>query len=58
MGLHTQRAQAAVEALARPVAPRDRLVDPGREEQLGRDLPRPLGQPDLIPAYARAGTAV
>jgi len=58
MGLHTQRAQAAVEALARPVASGDRLVDARGEEQLGWDLPRPLGQPDLIPAYARAGTAV
>ncbi len=58
MGLHAQRTQAAVEALARPVAPGDRLVDPGREQQLGRDLARPLGQPDLIPAHLGPGAAV
>ncbi len=58
MSFHAQRTQAAVEALARPVAPGDRLVDAGGEQQLGRDLPRPLGQPDLIPAHLGPGPAV
>ncbi len=58
MGLHAQRTQAAVEALARPVAPVDRLVNTGGKQQLGWDLARPLGQPDLIPAHLGPGTAV
>ena len=53
MGLHTQRAQRPVKARARPVAPRDCLVDAGREQQLGRDLAPPLGQADFIPAHLR-----
>jgi len=51
VGLHAQRAQAAVEARARPVAPRDRLVDARGEQQLGRDLAHALGQANLIPAH-------
>jgi len=51
MGLHAQRTQAAVEALARPVAPVDRLVDARGEQQLGRDLAHALGQANLIPAH-------
>jgi hypothetical protein len=56
--LHAQRAQRPVEALTRPVAPRDRLVDPGGEQQLGRDLARALGQPHLIPTDQRPAPAV
>jgi len=51
VGLHAQRTQAAVEALARPVAARDRLVDARGEQQLGRDLAHALGQSNLIPAH-------
>jgi len=58
VGLHTQRAQRPVEARARPVAPRDRLVDAGREQQLGRDLAPPLGQADFIPAHQCPACAV
>jgi len=57
VGLHAQRAQAAVEALARPVAPRDRRVDAGGEQQLGRDLAPALGHPDLIARHARTARA-
>jgi len=53
VGLHAQRVQAAVEALARPVAPRDRLVDARGEQQLGRDLAPTLGHPDLVARHAR-----
>jgi len=55
--LHAQRAQRSVEALARPVAPRDRLVDPRGQQQLGRDLARALGHPDLVPAHPRPARA-
>jgi hypothetical protein len=44
--------QRPVEALPRPVAPRDRLVDARGEQQLGWDLARALGHPDLVPAHA------
>jgi len=58
LGLHTQRAQTAVEALARPVTPPDGLVDAGSKQQLGRDLARALGRPDLVPAHPRPPTAL
>jgi hypothetical protein len=54
VGHDADAGQRPVEAVARPVTPRDRLVDPGGEQQLGRDLPRPFGQPNLIPANAGA----
>jgi len=47
MSLHAQRAQRPVEALARPVAPGDRLVDARGQQELGRDLPAALGDRDL-----------
>jgi len=47
MGLHTQCAQRPVEALARPVAPLDRLVEARGQQELGRDLPAALGDRDL-----------
>jgi len=52
VSLHTQRAQRPVEARARPVAPLNGLVDARGEQQLGRDLARALGHPDLVPAHA------
>jgi len=58
MGLHAQHAQAAVEALARPVAPGDRLIDARGKQQLGRDLAAALGHPDLIARHARPAPAV
>jgi len=58
MGLHAQRTHAAVEARARPVTPRDRLVDACGEQQLGGDLARALGEPNLIPAHPRSAFAV
>jgi len=58
MSLHAQHAQAAVEALARPVAPGDRLVDARGKQQLGRDLAAALGRPDLIARHARTAPAV
>jgi len=54
VGHDADAGQRPVEAVARPVAPRDRLVDPRGEQELGRDLARALGQPDLIPANAGA----
>jgi len=50
--------QRPVEALARPVASPNGLVDAGSEQQLGRDLPPALGQPDLIARHARTAPAV
>jgi len=58
MGLHAQHAQAAVEALARPVAPADRLIDARGKQQLGRDLAAALGHPDLIARHARTAPTV
>jgi len=52
MGHNADPGQRPVEALPRPVAPRDRLVDARGEQQLGRDLARALGHPDLVPAHA------
>jgi hypothetical protein len=49
--------QRPVEALPRPVAPRDRLVDAGGEQQLGRDLAPTLGLADLGATYPRADPA-
>jgi len=51
VGHNADAGQRPVEARARPAAPRDRLVDPRGEQELGRDLSRPLGQADLIPAH-------
>jgi len=45
--------QRPVKARARPIAPTDRLVDACGEQQLGRDLARALGRPDLIARHAR-----
>jgi len=53
VGHDADAGQRPVEALARPVAPRDRLVDAGREQQLRRDLVAPLGQPKLIATHLR-----
>jgi len=58
MGLHAQRAQVAVEALARRVAPGDCLVDARGQQELGRDLPAALGDRDLAALDGRpAGLA-
>jgi len=54
VGHDADAGQRPVEALARPVASPNGLVDAGSEQQLGRDLPPALGQPDLIPANAGA----
>jgi len=51
VGHNADAGQRPVEALTRPAAPRDRLVDPRGEQELGRDLSRPLGQADLIPTH-------
>ncbi len=58
MGHDADAGQRPVEALARPVAPRDRLVDAGGEQQLGRDLTRALGRPDLVPTHPRPTDAL
>jgi len=58
VGHNADPGQRPVESVARPIAPRDRLVDPSREQELGRDLPRPLGQPDLIARHAGTALAV
>jgi len=50
--------QRPVEARARPVAPRDRLVDTGGKRHFGRDLARALGRPDLIARHARPAPVV
>ncbi len=50
--------QRPVEAHARPITPADRLVEAGREQQLGRDLARALGRPDLVPAHPRPPAAL
>jgi len=58
VGHDADAGQRPVESVARPIAPGDRLVDPSREQELGRDLPRPLGQPDLIARHAGTAPAV
>jgi len=58
VGHDADAGQRPVEALPRPVAPRDRLVDARGEQQLGRDLAPPFGQPDLIARHARTAPAV
>jgi len=50
--------QRPIEARARPIAPVNRLINPSREQQLGRDLARALGHPDLIARHARTARAV
>ncbi len=58
MGHDADAGQRPVEARARPVAPRDRLIDAGGEQQLERDLAPALGHPDLIARHARTARAV
>jgi len=58
MGHNADAGQRPVEALPRPVAPRDRLVDAGGEQQLGRDLAPTLGLADLIARHAGTAPAV
>jgi len=58
VGHDADAGQRPVEALARPVAPRDRLVDARGEQQLGRDLAPPFGHPDLVARHARTAPAV
>ncbi len=58
MGHDADAGQHPVEARARPVTPRDRLVDACGEQQLGGDLARALGEPNLIPAHQRPACAV
>jgi len=57
VGHDADAGQRPVEARARPVAPRDRLVDARGEQQLGRDLAPPFGHPDLVAGHARAAPA-
>jgi len=58
VGHNADAGQRPVEALTRPAAPRDRLVDPRGEQELGRDLSRPLGQADLIARHAGPALAL
>ena len=58
MGHNADAGQRPVEARARPAAPRDRLVDPRGEQELGRDLAPALGHPDLIACHAGPALAL
>ncbi len=58
MGHDADAGQRPIKARARPVAPLNGLVDPRGEQELGRDLARALGQPDLIARHARTAPAV
>ncbi len=58
MGHDADAGQRPIKARARPVAPLNGLVDPRGEQQLGRDLARALGHPDLIARHARTAPAV
>jgi len=58
VGHNADAGQRPIEAVARPAAPRDRLVDPRGEQELGRDLTRALGRPNLVPAHPRPANAL
>jgi hypothetical protein len=58
MGHDADAGQRPIKARARPVASPNGLIDPRGEQQLGRDLPPALGQPDLIARHARTAPAV
>jgi len=57
MGHDADAGQHPVEALARPVTPRDRLVDACGEQQLGGDLAPTLSLANLGAAHPRADPA-